>query len=143
VRFEQWPTRASHIEEPLLETYKEEIAHLMQENGYQAVDVVAMDPYHPQKEALRQTFLQEHTHSEDEVRFFVEGAAHFFMHVDGKVYIVLCEQGDLISIPARYPHWFDMGQDPQFTAIRFFTDKTGWVADVTGSDISTAFLESI
>ena len=104
-----------------------------------SVDVLSMQPDHPQKEALRQKFLDEHTHSEDEVRFFVEGQGLFCIHKGGRVFLVLCEKGDLISVPEGTPHWFDMGPQPRFTAIRLFTNKEGWVAHMTGDDIASRF----
>jgi 1,2-dihydroxy-3-keto-5-methylthiopentene dioxygenase len=59
--------------------------------------------------------------------------------VEGRVYAVLCERGDLISIPENYRHWFDMGRDPFFTAIRFFTRTEGWIAHFTGDPIAQEF----
>jgi gentisate 1,2-dioxygenase len=58
---------------------------------------------------IRNKFLEEHTHSEDEVRFFVEGDASFYLRIGGKVYQAICVTGDLIGVPADTPHWFDMG----------------------------------
>ncbi len=98
-----------------------------------------MQPDHPNKEALRKKFLDEHTHSEDEVRFFVEGQGLFCIHKAGQVFLVLCEKGDLISVPEGTPHWFDMGSEPRFTAIRLFTHTEGWVARMTGNDIASRF----
>jgi len=73
------------------------------------------------------------------VRFFVAGQGLFSLHIDASVYEVLCEKGDLISIPANTPHWFDMGQNPQFVAIRLFNNPDGWVANYSGSGIATQF----
>ncbi len=70
-----------------------------------------LTPDHPQKEAIRAKFLAEHTHDEDEVRFFHEGAGNFVLHVNGKVYDARCERGDLISVPAGTLHWFDAGPE--------------------------------
>ena len=47
--------------------------------------------------------------------------------------------GDLISVPAGTKHWFDMGIDPEFTAIRLFTNSEGWVAEFTGDMIAQRF----
>jgi len=55
------------------------------------------------------------------------------------VYGVLCEAGDLISVPAGTRHWFDMGGAPDFQCIRLFTTPEGWVADYTGDDIARRF----
>ena len=96
-------------------------------------------PDHPQKAQLRTKFLAEHTHGDDEVRFFVEGAAMFYLHAAARVHMVLCERNDLISVPAGMPHWFDMGPEPYFTVIRLFTTPEGWVARFTGDSIATRF----
>ena len=111
----------------------------MREQGYQAVDVVSLNPDHPERAVLRQKFLEEHTHAEDEVRFFVAGQGLFTLHIKDKVYEVLCQQGDLISVPANTRHWFDMSERPYFIAIRLFTNPAGWVANFTGDKIAQRF----
>lgn len=143
VRFERWPTHpsicAGDDQEKVLEAYQAEIAGLMQVGGYQSADVVSMHPEHPDKATMRTKFLAEHAHAEDEVRFFVDGAGLFTLHADGKVYEVLCERGDLIGLPAGTRHWFDMGPNPSFVAVRIFTSPDGWAAEFTGSDIASRF----
>ncbi|RUL72220.1 1,2-dihydroxy-3-keto-5-methylthiopentene dioxygenase [Dyella choica] len=143
VRFEQWaasqPIAPGASQEEVIAAYRADIDRLMREEGYQAVDVISLKPDHPERATLRQKFLSEHTHSEDEVRFFVAGAGQFTLHIDGKVYDVLCEQGDLIGVPDGTRHWFDMSEAPYFVAIRLFTNKEGWVAQFTGSDIAQQF----
>ena len=100
------------------------------------MDVIRLTADNPQKDAIRAKFLSEHIHTEDEVRFFHEGAGNFVMHVDGKIYDAHCTQGDLISVPANTKHWFDAGAIPNVTALRVFTDTTGWTPHYTGSDIA-------
>jgi 1,2-dihydroxy-3-keto-5-methylthiopentene dioxygenase len=143
VRFEQWeaskPVAPGATQEQVIEAYKSDIERLQRENGYQAVDVISLTPDHPDRAALRQKFLNEHTHSEDEVRFFVAGRGLFTLHIGDKVYEVLCEKGDLIGVPDGTRHWFDMSESPYFIAIRLFTNKEGWVANFTGSDIAQTF----
>jgi 1,2-dihydroxy-3-keto-5-methylthiopentene dioxygenase len=143
IRFEQWqasqPIAPGASQEEVIAAYRSDIDRLMASEGYQAVDVISLQPDHPDRAALRQKFLNEHTHSEDEVRFFVAGAGQFTLHIDGKVYEVLCEQGDLIGVPDGTPHWFDMSESPYFVAIRLFTNKEGWVANFTGTDIAGRF----
>lgn len=143
VRFEQWqaaaPVKAGDSPEAIMEAYRGDIDALVAENGFNSVDVVSIAPDNPQREAMRAKFLEEHTHKEGEVRFFVDGSGLFSLHVDGKVYEVLCEKGDLISVPDNTTHWFDMGEAPEFVAIRFFTNPDGWIGDFTGSDIARRF----
>ena len=143
VRFERWEADRDLGQNPDAETvinaYQHAIDRLVAEKGYQSWDVISMRADNPQKETLRQKFLSEHTHGEDEVRFFVEGAGLFCLHLDGQVYQILCEKNDLISVPAGTPHWFDMGSSPNFTAIRIFDNQEGWVAHFTGDAIADAY----
>jgi len=143
VRFERWesPVTLSPDDsaEAILAAYRPYLDQLMGETGAGSADVVKLTPDHPQAAALRQKFLAEHTHTEDEVRFFVHGAGNFIMHVDGKVWDAHCVQGDLISVPANTRHWFDAGDRPFFTALRVFTHTDGWVAQFTGDAISERF----
>lgn len=143
VRFERWQANAplsdDASQEEVIAAYRADIDRLMTENGFQSVDVVSLQPDHPDKAIFRQKFLNEHTHSEYEVRFFVDGQGMFYLHLNDQVYTVLCEQGDLISVPAGTTHWFDMGPNPRFKAIRLFTNPDGWVGHFTGSDIAERF----
>ncbi|MEI9926599.1 MAG: cupin domain-containing protein [Sphingomonas sp.] len=142
MRFEQWPARAIPGDAgpaAVLDAFAPEVERLKAEHGYQSVDVIRMTPDHPEKAALRQKFLSEHRHSEDEVRFFVEGEGLFTLRDDDRVHAVLCTAGDLISVPAGMRHWFDMGPSPSFTAIRLFINPDGWIANFTGDPIADRF----
>lgn len=143
IRFQRWRADrelpADADSDSILAAYRGEIDRLVSEAGYRSYDVVSMNPDHPQKAALREKFLAEHRHGEDEVRFFVRGSGLFVLHLDDKVYALLCETDDLISVPANTRHWFDMGPNPQFTAIRLFNNPDGWVAQFTGDDIASRF----
>lgn len=143
VSFERWETQAplpkGSDDAAVMDAYANDITRLKTEDGYQSVDVIRLASDHPQKTELRNKFLSEHTHSEDEVRFFVEGAGIFYLRVEGKVYMTLCTCGDLISVPTGVRHWFDMGENPSLTCIRLFTSKEGWVADYTGDEIADKF----
>jgi len=143
VRFERWNADRSLSkdadDDAVLALYAPQIERLKIENAYQSMDVVRCLPDNPQRVQMRAKFLSEHTHDDDEVRFFVEGAAMFYLHVDAKVYMTRCERNDLISVPAGTRHWFDMGPAPYFTAIRLFTTPAGWVARYTGESIADRF----
>lgn len=137
VLFERWPVREARGDP--LTAYAPEIERLKGRGGYQSIDVVSVTPNHPDRAAMRTKFLSEHTHAEDEVRFFIEGEGLFTLHADGRVWNMLCTAGDLMSVPAGMTHWFDMGSAPRFTAIRLFVNTDGWIASFTGSDIADRF----
>lgn len=143
VDFERWS--APHAladnadQAAVLAAYESDVSRIMKEGGYQSVDVVRVKPDNPNRAELRQKFLAEHTHDDDEVRFFVDGAGAFYLRKEGKVYRVICERNDLISVPAGITHWFDTGPAPDFCAIRIFTTPEGWVGHFTGDDIASRF----
>lgn len=143
VQFERWqaaaPIEPGAPADQVLAAYAAEIERLKSAGGYTTVDVVSMAADHPKKDAFRAKFRSEHTHSEDEVRFFVAGQGLFSLHIGEHVYEVICTQGDLISVPKKTRHWFDMGPEPAFVAIRMFIDPAGWVANYTGSEIASQF----
>jgi 1,2-dihydroxy-3-keto-5-methylthiopentene dioxygenase len=143
VQFERWqakqPLADDADQQAVLHSYQEAVERLNKQYGFRSVDVVSLGPDHPNKDEMRQKFLDEHTHSDFEIRFFVDGRGLFYLHVADKIYLVLCEQGDLISVPANTAHWFDMGKNPSFKCIRFFTDEKGWEGLFTGSQIASRF----
>jgi 1,2-dihydroxy-3-keto-5-methylthiopentene dioxygenase len=142
-RVERWqatrllPPNASQAE--ILAAYAPEIDRLKSERGYTAADVVSVKPRNPNWPALRQKFVVEHTHHDDEVRYFVEGSGAFYIHAGDQVLQVVGEAGDLLSVPKGTPHWFDGGEEADFTCIRVFTDPAGWEAHYTGDEIWRTF----
>ena len=142
VRFERWPVAdlpKGAAPDAVLAAYKPRLDAFLAETAAGTADVIQLTPDHPMKGALREKFLKEHTHTEDEVRFFHEGAGNFVLHVDGRVYDAHCTRGDLISVPANVTHWFDSGDAPDFTVLRVFTDTTGWTPHYTGTDMAARF----
>lgn len=131
--------------EDVLGVYRDAVDEIMAAQGFVTVDVAAMhpsdDPGWPDAaKAVRATFIDEHTHGDDdEVRFMARGSGAFFLHIGDKVHSVYATAGDLLGVPRGTTHWFDTGPAPDFTAIRFFHNPEGWVGIPTGSDISGHF----
>jgi 1,2-dihydroxy-3-keto-5-methylthiopentene dioxygenase len=143
VLFERWTTEqdftAEASQEEVISAYQISVNRLIDRYEFHTADVISLCPDHPQKSELRSKFLSEHTHAEFEVRFFVEGRGLFYLHIGDRVYLMLCEQGDLLSVPAGMKHWFDMGEHPCFKCIRLFTSPEGWIAQYTGNPIAERF----
>jgi 1,2-dihydroxy-3-keto-5-methylthiopentene dioxygenase len=148
VRFERWELKelpADASAEDVLAAYRAEVDEVIGGEGYIKVDAAVMAPRDGDREweqhakAARKKFLSEHTHDDDEDRFFARGAGVFYLHIGEKVYAVLCEAGDLLSVPANTTHWFDMGTRPDFVAIRFFHDEDGWVGNFCDTDTAERF----
>lgn len=111
------PVSPDATPQDVLNNYRVAVDAVMTERGYAAVDVIHASAADPQ---LRASALDEHHHDQDEVRFFVAGRGLFTLHIGEHVYAVLCEKNDLICVPAGTRRWFDIGENPHLTAIRFF-----------------------
>lgn len=147
VFFDQWICDVifedSATTEEILKAYESDLIPFMKKGGYVTADVISINKLTENYSAIRAKFLAEHTHSEDEIRFFVDGQGIFWFHLEGEpIFNLLCEKGDLISVPAGTKHWFDAGENNPFVkAIRIFIDISGWVPEYTGSKIEDKYLD--
>jgi len=145
VFFDQWEASVVFLDtatpDEILAAYASDLNPFMKAGGYQTADVITINHLTENYPAIRAKFLSEHTHSEDEIRFFVDGQGVFWFHLEnGEVFNVLCEKGDLISVPEGTKHWFDAGENNPFVkAIRIFIDMSGWVPVYTESKIEERF----
>lgn len=143
VTFERWESPvaidAAAPPETILDACRPDLDRLVGAEGAGSADVLRLPPGAENYGALRAKFLSEHTHAEDEIRFFLHGSGSFVMHVDGRVYGAHCTAGDLIAVPAHIRHWFDAGAGPDFTALRVFAHTSGRVPHDTRDTISERF----
>lgn len=145
VFFDQWKCDVifddTANQEEILKAYEKDLKPFMNKGGYKTADVISINKLTENYDAIRSKFLAEHTHSEDEIRFFVDGRGKFWFHLEnGEIFNLLCEKGDLISVPVGTKHWFDAGvSNPFVKAIRIFTDTSGWTPEYTGSSIEEKY----
>jgi 1,2-dihydroxy-3-keto-5-methylthiopentene dioxygenase len=143
IRFERWTSQAvvtsTSTDDEVITGYEPDVVRLRAECGQPNVVVERIEP-HEGSPQLREKFLNEHFHEEDEIWFFVDGCSCFSLHVDDLVYVIVCERGDLLSIPAGTRHWFDMGATPHFCAVRFYRNPdSAFRAEFTGDPIPQRF----
>lgn len=114
----------------ILATFGPEISALSAKRGYQSADIIVLSDATPNLDDLLQKFVAEHHHTEDEVRFIVDGHGIFIVKgpSDGVYFDIELEAGDLISVPNGTRHWFTLMEDRKVKAIRIFESKDGWVA---------------
>lgn len=126
--------------EEILEAYKPEIDRLKEQGGFVTADVINVSPETPNLDALLEKFNKEHTHSEDEVRFTVEGSGIFHINPEnGPVFAVLVESGDLINVPRDTQHWFNLCSDRHIRCIRLFEDPSGWTPHYMEDGVHTKY----
>ena len=144
IDYEQWtpsqPLAANDSPEAVLAAYAGEVETLKRRGGYVTADVIDVRPETPNLDAMLARFNREHWHDEDEVRFIVEGRGLFHVHPsDGPVFAIEVESGDLIRVPRRTHHWFDLCADRRIRAIRLFQDPSGWTPHYTDSGVEQGF----
>ena len=131
LHYEIWPL-ADRVDpaapaETILAAYAPEIDELKRRGGFVTADVIDVYPDTPNLDAMLAKFSKEHTHTEDEVRFILQGRGVFHINpVSRPVFAIEVHAGDLISVPRDTRHWFDLCADRRIRAIRLFQDTSGW-----------------
>ncbi|WP_109529556.1 cupin [Nocardia aurea] len=148
VRFENWmvgrvPMEAS--DQVLIEAYRPEIDAFNSDGRNRKAETITVRLDETNQEwvkdvlASRRKYFNEHTHSEDEIWFFADGGACFYIRAEGRVHILVTTEGDLLSLPAGMRHWFDMGLRPCFRAVRLYLTSEGFDGEFTGDKIADRF----
>ncbi len=144
IMIDQWeaatPLHAHSTQEEILSAYAHSLKPFMEKHGLETADVINVHPETENLMAIRQKFMKEHRHSDDEIRFFVDGEGIFWFHLDnGEVIAVTCSKGDFMSVPKNFRHWFDLHPNYFVKAIRIFSNIEGWVPHYTDSGIDQKY----
>ncbi len=144
ITYERWtalrPVSSDATSDEVLAAYADKVGELKASGGYTAADVIDVNPTTPGLDGMLAKFSSEHWHDEDEVRFIVEGRGLFHISpVQGPVFSIEVEAGDLIRVPRGTHHWFDLCADRRIRAIRLFQDPSGWTPHYTGSGVDANF----
>jgi len=104
------------------------IESVKREHGYVDEDFVELGPATPNLDAICAKFDKEHYHTEDEVRFVVEGEGIFDIRDEGDDRWIRIEviSGDMIVIPANHYHRFTLTDRRQIRCMRLFANHDGW-----------------
>jgi len=100
---------------------------IKREHHYVDHDVVQLSPDTPNIDAICAKFDKEHYHTEDEVRFVLEGDGIFDVRDEGDQWIrIEVTEGDIIAIPARKYHRFYLTDTRHIRCMRLFANNDGW-----------------
>jgi 1,2-dihydroxy-3-keto-5-methylthiopentene dioxygenase len=104
------------------------LEQIKRERGYVEQDIVELKPETENLDAICAKFADEHLHTDDEVRFVLEGAGIFDIRDDHDRWMrVTVEAGDLIVVPKDRYHRFFLTESQQIRCVRLFQDSAGWV----------------
>ena len=115
-------------QQTILDLYAREISDLKTRQGYLTQDMVVLSSATPNIDAMLAKFRREHHHTEDEVRFVVDGSGVFTIRRNDLIFDVTVAAGDLLVVPAYTRHWFDLTIERKVKCIRIFKDSAGWVS---------------
>jgi len=108
--------------------YQPALDELKREREYVEQDIVELSPTTPELPAICAKFSAEHLHTDDEVRYVLEGEGIFDIRsADDRWMRVVVEQGDLLVVPAHLHHRFQLTDTQHIRCVRLFKDKSGWV----------------
>ena len=117
-----------NISDPLFK-YKNQIEKLKKKFGYMTADCCSLNTSNPNLNKMLEPFKKEHHHTDDEVRFTVEGEGIFGVNpLTDPSFEVYVERGDLLVVPAMTRHWFELTEKKNICCIRIFKENPKWEA---------------
>jgi len=98
------------------------------EHGYSYMDKIKVgSKVMPEYEKKKKILFEEHLHTDDEVRFIIDGSGYFDVRdLDDRWIRILVEKGDLITIPAGIYHRFINDEHDYVEAARLFVGEPIW-----------------
>lgn len=100
---------------------------LKEKEGYQSRDLIVLHPDVPGLNEMLAKFDKVHYHTDDEVRYIVDGSGVFGFSLGGEKFLVKVFKDDFISVPKNTNHWFTLDDNKRIKAVRYFQDMSGWV----------------
>ena len=113
--------------EELLLTVNERFLNLQKTQGYKTRDLVILHPNVPGIKDMLAKFDKVHYHTDEEVRYILDGSGYFGFVTRDEKFLVHVEKSDFISVPRNTNHWFTLDDNMRIKAVRYFTDMSGWV----------------
>ncbi|MEM7181637.1 MAG: cupin domain-containing protein [Spirochaetota bacterium] len=111
----------------LLDSLEYRFTYLEEKFGYKTRDLIVLHADVPGLDNMLAKFDKVHYHTDEEVRYIVDGSGVFGFAIAGEKFLVHVAKHDFISVPKNTRHWFYLDETKRIKAIRYFTDMAGWV----------------
>ncbi len=120
------PTLNDSEKEEVLSGLEYRFDQLKKNYGYKSRDLVVLHSEVPGIHEMLAKFDKLHYHTDEEVRYIIDGSGIFGFSISGSNFKVLVGKGDFISIPQNTNHWFTLDSNLKIKAVRYFKDNSGW-----------------
>jgi len=106
------------------------LSAVRKERNYSYFDIVTVSPDRlPNYEAKIKSFYEEHLHTDEEIRFFLEGSGFFDVRGLKDEWIrIAANAGDMITLPAGIYHRFSTDEKNYAKVMRLFQGDPVWTA---------------
>lgn len=105
-----------------------ELQQIRKDQGYSYMDIITIHKDTlPNYEDKLKMFYQEHLHTDDEVRYVLDGRAYFDIRDKSDQWIrIALGKGDLITLPAGIYHRFTLDETNYTKVMRLFVGEPVW-----------------
>ncbi|XP_066323569.1 heat stress transcription factor A-2d-like [Miscanthus floridulus] len=106
----------------------ENLKKIREARGYSYMDICDVCPEKlPNYEAKIKNFFEEHLHTDEEIRYCLEGSGYFDVRDQNDQWIrVAVKKGGMIVLPAGMYHRFTLDTDNYIKAMRLFVGEPVW-----------------
>ncbi|KAJ6811939.1 1,2-dihydroxy-3-keto-5-methylthiopentene dioxygenase 2-like [Iris pallida] len=106
----------------------EDLKKIREARGYSYMDICEVCPEKlPNYEAKIKSFFEEHLHTDEEIRYCLEGSGYFDVRDRDERWIrVALKKGGMIVLPAGIYHRFTLDSSNYIKALRLFVGEPVW-----------------
>jgi len=106
----------------------EDLKKIREARGYSYVDIIEVCPEKlPNYEVKIKNFFEEHLHTDEEIRYTLDGSGYFDVRDKNDQWIrVALKKGGMIVLPAGIYHRFTLDSNNYIKAMRLFVGEPVW-----------------